>query len=232
MVGFDRHVFCLHGPPVLQVFCREANVRVAIVEDDPLLRENLSLILGGETGITVTGAYGSAEEALRAIQGGPPDILLVDIGLPGMSGIELIRRLKEKAPRIEFMAHTVFADRETVFGAIKAGAAGYILKGSPPRELIDAMYQLYGGGAPMSPKIARSIIRKFQEETVCEQYLLSQREKDIIHEIENGMSYKEIAAKLNISPHTVHTHIKNIYEKLHAKDRRDALALARKKGII
>ena len=207
-------------------------MKVSIVEDDVLLRQNLKLLLGGETGISVVSVYGSAEEALAGIKRARPEILLADIGLPGMSGIELIRELKDQMPGLEIMAHTVFDDRETVFSAIKSGASGYILKGSTPRELIDALHTLAKGGSPMSPKIARKVIREFQSEGVDEQYLLSHRETEIVKEIENGLTYKDIAAKLNISPHTVHTHIKNIYEKLHAKDRQGALVAARKKGII
>jgi len=207
-------------------------MKVSIVEDDVLLRQNLKLLLGGETGISVVSVYSSAEEALAGIKRARPEILLTDIGLPGMSGIELIRELKDQMPELEIMAHTVFDDRETVFSAIKAGASGYILKGSTPRELIDALHTLAKGGAPMSPKIARKVIREFQREGIDEQYLLSHRETGIVKEIENGLSYKDIAAKLGISPHTVHTHIKNIYEKLHAKDRQGALVAARKKGII
>jgi two-component system NarL family response regulator len=207
-------------------------MKVSIVEDDVLLRQNLKLLLSGETGISVVSVYGSAEDALVGIKRTHPEILLADIGLPGMSGIELIRELKDRMPELEIMAHTVFDDRETVFSAIKAGASGYILKGSTPRELIDALHTLAKGGSPMSPKIARKVIREFQGEGVDEQYLLSHRETEIVREVENGLTYKDIAVKLNISPHTVHTHIKNIYEKLHAKDRQGALVAARKKGII
>jgi DNA-binding NarL/FixJ family response regulator len=207
-------------------------MKVSIVEDDVLLRQNLNLLLSGETGITVVSVYSTAEEALAGIKRSCPEILLTDIGLPGMSGIELIRVLKDRMPKLEIMAHTVFDDRETVFSAIKAGASGYILKGSTPRELIDALHTLAKGGSPMSPKIARKVIREFQDAGADEQYLLSHRETEIVKEVENGLTYKDIAAKLSISPHTVHTHIKNIYEKLHAKDRQGALVAARKKGII
>jgi len=207
-------------------------MKVSIVEDDVLLRENLKLLLSGEPGIFVVSAYGSAEEALASIKRSRPDILLADIGLPGMSGVDLIRQLKDQMPDLEIMAHTVFDDRETVFSAIKSGASGYILKGSTPRDLIDALHTLAKGGSPMSPKIARKVIREFQDDAVDEQYLLSHRETEIVKAIENGLTYKDIAAKYNISPHTVHTHIKNIYEKLHAKDRQGALVAARRKGII
>jgi two-component system NarL family response regulator len=207
-------------------------VKVVIVEDDALLRENLKLLLSGEPGITVAGALGSAEEALQALKKAAPDVMLVDLGLPGMSGVELIKKVKDKFPGIDIMTHTIFEDRESVFSAIKAGASGYILKGSTPRELIEALNNLHEGGAPMSPKIARKVIQEFQDGTVSEQYLLSKREQEIVREIEKGLSYKEIADRFSISPHTVHTHIKKIYEKLQAKDRQEALLKARKKGII
>ena len=159
-------------------------------------------------------------------------MVLCDLGLPGMSGVELIKTLKKSMPAIEFMAHTVFDDRENVFSAIKAGASGYLLKGSSPRELIEALYELYKGGSPMSPKIARRVIHEFQDENIGEQFILSHREKAIIKCVEHGMTYKEIAVELSISAHTVHSHIKRIYEKLHAKDREEALSNARKTGMI
>ncbi len=207
-------------------------MRVVIVEDNELLRENLKLLLSGEKGITVAGAFGSAEEALPLMKKTAPDIMLVDIGLPGMSGVELIKKVKDKFPAVEMLTHTVFEDRENVFAAIKAGASGYILKGSSPRELLEALDTLHRGGAPMSPKIARKVIREFQDERAHEPYLLSRREQDILREIERGLSYKEIGGRFNISPHTVHTHIKKIYEKLQAKDRQEALMTARRKGIL
>jgi two-component system NarL family response regulator len=207
-------------------------MRLAIVEDDPLLLESLKMLLSGESGITVSGAFRSAEEALPAIKQAKPDVMLVDLGLPGMTGVELIKRIKEDMPGSEIMAHTVFEDRENVFSAIKAGASGYILKGSSPREIIEAIHEVHKGGAPMSPKIARKVIHEFQDESVSEQYLLSLREKDIVKCIEEGLTYKEISHRLGISSHTVHTHIKRIYEKLHAKNRIEALAKARKTGVI
>jgi len=200
-------------------------MRLVIIEDDPLLLENLSLLLRGEDGIVVAGAYRSAEDALLSLRDIAPEVMLTDLGLPGMSGVELIKKAKDELPSLEIMAHTVFEDREKVFSAIKAGASGYILKGSSPREIIESIHSLYKGGAPMSPKIARKIIHEFQDEVTGEQFLLTPR-------VEDGLTYKEIGEKLGISIHTVHTHIKNIYEKLQAKDRNDAISKARKKGII
>ncbi|MBI5213458.1 MAG: response regulator transcription factor [Nitrospirae bacterium] len=207
-------------------------MRIAIVEDNRLLLENLKLLLSGEANIEVVGDFISAEEALLRLKETAPEIILADIGLPGMSGIELIKKAKGEMPDVEIMAHTIFEDKENVFSAIKAGASGYILKGSSPREIIEALHNLYKGGAPMSPKIARKVIMEFQDEGIGEQYILSHREKEIVKLVEKGLSYKEISKKLNISPHTVHTHIKNIYEKLQAKNRQEALIKARKKGII
>lgn len=207
-------------------------MRLVIVEDDPLLLENLTLLLRGEEGITVVGAYRSAEDALKSLKKASPEVMLTDIGLPGMSGVELIKKAKSDMADLEIMAHTVFEDRDNVFSAIKAGASGYILKGSSPREIIESIHALYKGGAPMSPKIARKIIHEFQEDVPDEQFLLTQRETEIVKRIEEGLTYKELGERLSISTHTVHTHIKNIYEKLQAKDRNDAIIKARKKGII
>jgi len=207
-------------------------MRLVIIEDDPLLLENLSLLLRGEDGIVVAGAYRSAEDALLSLRDIAPEVMLTDLGLPGMSGVELIKKAKDELPSLEIMAHTVFEDREKVFSAIKAGASGYILKGSSPREIIESIHSLYKGGAPMSPKIARKIIHEFQDEVTGEQFLLTPREKEVVKRVEDGLTYKEIGEKLGISIHTVHTHIKNIYEKLQAKDRNDAISKARKKGII
>lgn len=163
----------------------------------------------------------------------PPDVLLVDLGLPGMSGTELIRHIKEKAPGIDIMVHTIFDDRDNVFSAIKAGASSYILKGATPRELIEAIHDLRSGGAPMIPEIARSVICEFQEVREEEDSILfTKREKEVLAGLEKGMTYKELAEKMTISHHTIHTHIKNIYEKLHAHGRRDALVKAKSKGIL
>ena len=207
-------------------------MQIAIVEDNTLLRENLVFLLNGEKGFEVCGDYGTAEDAFSALKKNKPDILLVDIGLPGMSGIDLIRKLKSTHPEMEIMVHTIFDARDTVFAAIKAGATGYILKGASPRELVESIENLARGGAPMSPKIARAVIGEFQDVDHGEQYLLTPREKEILIELEKGFTYKELAEKLSISHHTIHTHIKKIYEKLHAKSRKDALTTARKKGII
>ena len=207
-------------------------MRIIIVEDNELLRSNLSILLNGEKDIIVADAYASAEDALSGINQTSFDLLLVDIGLPGLSGIELIHQVKQDFPEVDILAHTVFDNRDTVYAAIRAGASGYILKGTTPRELIEALHSIDEGGAPMSPKIARAIIRDLQEGSEEEQYLLTPREIQILRGLESGCTYNEVADEMNISSHTVHSHVKNIYEKLHAHGRQDALIKARKKGII
>lgn len=207
-------------------------MKIVIVEDNALLAENLRLILGMESGITVAGTFGAAEDALASLKDCSPDILLADLGLPGMSGIELIRAARDALPELDIMAYTVFEDRQTIFAALKAGATGYILKGCTPRELIEALFNLHRGGAPMSPKVARLVIREFQGEETEEVNLLSRREQEILGSLGRGLTYKEVAASLHISPHTVHAHIKKIYGKLQAKDRRQALRKAGRKGLL
>lgn len=203
-----------------------------IVEDDPLLCANLRQLLEGEPAFELMEIFQSAEQALLKLQALHPQMLLSDLGLPGMSGIELIQQAKERLPEMDIIAHTVSEDRDTVFAAIKAGASGYLIKGSSPAEIITALHSLRDGGAPMSPRIARAVVRELQESPADDVFLLTAKEKEVLTNVYEGLSYKEISKKLNISTHTVHSHIKNIYEKLQAKNKRDALTKARRKGII
>lgn len=207
-------------------------MRVAIVEDDPLLRGSMSILLGGERNFQVVGAFGSAEEALEAVALQRPEVMLVDIDLPGMSGIEFIRAMKHRHPAVELMAFTILEDRETVFSAIKAGASGYLVKGSPPREVVESLHTLYQGGAPMTPRIAKKVLLEMRGEAGEAAESLTARERAILLKIQQGLSYREIATELIISPHTVHTHIKKIYEKLQARGRDEALLKARRHGFI
>lgn len=163
-------------------------MRLVIVEDDDLLRGSLELLLGGEQGIELFRSYSNAEEAIPGIRSLAPDVALVDIGLPGRSGVELIDEVCRALPSLSVMAHTIFDDRDTVFAAIKAGASGYLLKGSTPREIVESLFELAGGGAPMTPKIARAVIREFQETRVEEQYLLTVREQQILKGLEDGLT--------------------------------------------
>lgn len=207
-------------------------IRLLIVEDEPQLRESLRLLLGGEPSMRVLAACGSAEEALKQLDHEAPDVVLCDLGLPKMSGIELIRRAQQRLPNLPIMVHTISEDRDAVFAALKAGACGYIVKGASPRELIEALVTLRAGGAPMSPRIARLVVRTFHERPSDDEFLLSAKERSVLLGIQDGRSYKEIALDLHISPHTVHSHIKRIYEKLQASDKQDAVMKARRRGIL
>lgn len=206
-------------------------MKIAIVEDNTITRKTLKLLLSGQDSIQSVETYSSAEEFLLQPPDSRPDILMVDLDLPGMHGTELIQNVKRMMPETEIIVHTVFEDRENVFAALKAGASGYVLKGNSPKELIDSLHNLSLGGAPMTPKIARKVLTEFQQ-SHADENPLSARESNIVRCIEQGLSYKEIAEQLFISPHTVHTHIKNIYEKLQSKSRREALKRAKEIGII
>jgi two-component system NarL family response regulator len=211
----------------------ERPIRVAIVEDDTTTREALTILLSGEPGIDVVDAFADGQSLLGALRELDTDVLLTDLGLPDCDGPELIAAVKDMRPRIEVMAFTVSEARDVVFAALRAGATGYVLKGCPPREIVEALHTLAAGGAPMSPRIARSVVRAFQNEpAIAEDYLLSARERDVLHQLEKGLSYKEVGAALHISPHTVHSHIKKIYEKLHATSRDQAVRIARMKGLV
>ena len=207
-------------------------LRVMIVEDDPLLRDNLRVLLGGEPGFHVVASCDSAEEALALLPGARADMLLSDLGLPGMTGIELIRQAKERQPGLDILVLTISEDRDAVFAALRAGACGYIVKGATPRELVEALVDVTDGGAPMSPRIARMVIRSFQDAQGGDDNPLTPKERNVLIGVRDGLSYKAIGARLNISAHTVHSHVKHIYEKLQAVNKRDALVKARRKGAL
>lgn len=206
-------------------------MRVAIVEDDSVTRETLKLLLSNEPPIDDVQVFESGESFLQRHRDFAFDVLLVDLDLPGIHGTELIQRVKLERPELDMLVYTIYEDRENVFAAIKAGASGYILKGRSSRDLLESLLVLQQGGAPMSPKIARKVLGEFQKITV-EENPLSSKESKIIRCIEEGLTYKIIAERMGISPHTVHNHIKHIYEKLHAGNRVEALNRARKIGIL
>lgn len=208
-------------------------MKICVIEDQKALLQNLRLLLEGEPGCSVSGAYPSAEAALQAMPWPETDIMLVDIDLPGLSGVDLIRRVLPQMPRLLVLVYTISESRDTVFAALKAGAMGYLLKGAPPRELVESLRTLYQGGAPMSPKIARKVIQEFHGPTAkveCEE--LTARERDILTGLALGKSYKEMGVTLGLSPHTIHSHIKNIYQKLQAASRAEVLQKARSLGAI
>ena len=207
-------------------------MNLCIVEDNAALLKSLAERLSREPDIRVLSANASAEDALEQCPWGEVDILLADIDLPGMSGIELIRRVRENIPTVLAMAFTICEDRATVFSALKAGAYGYVLKGDSPQNLLESLRELSRGGSPMSPSIARQVIREFHPSADAGEEALTAREQAVLNLVAEGRLYKEIADAFGLSLHTVHTHIKRIYGKLHAHGRTDALCKAREAGLL
>jgi len=199
-------------------------IKVAIVEDNDEIREGLALLINGSPGFCCVASYASAEEALAEMLDEPPDVVLMDIHLPKMSGIECVARLKERLPQLQIMMLTVYEDDDLVFKSLVAGATGYILKKTPPSELLEAIQVLYNGGSPMSNQIARKVVEAFRHmgRSSQETENLSEREMEILSYLAKGYHDKEIADTLFISVETVRTHLRNIYKKIHVRSRTEA----------
>jgi DNA-binding NarL/FixJ family response regulator len=201
------------------------SISVAIVEDNPGVRKNLSRYINEAPGFQCACVCASAEEALRAIPQCPPDVVLMDIQLPGKSGIDCTAALKAKLPSLAVMMLTVYEDDDAIFNALKAGASGYLLKRSAPAKLLEAITELQHGGAPMTSEVARKVIASFQRSKpeVHPQEKLTEREEEILQHLAKGYATKEIADKLQVSYDTVRYHLKHIYEKLHVRSRTEAV---------
>jgi DNA-binding NarL/FixJ family response regulator len=200
-------------------------IRVALVEDDHQVRAGLRLLIDHSKKCACVAAFGSAEEALARLPSLQADVVLMDIRLPGMSGIECIRELKLRQPKFQIMMLTVFEEHDRIFPSLAAGASGYLLKQTPPDKLLEAITELHRGGAPMSTQIARRVVEVFQQAAPGGDVTagLSPREKEIVALLAKGHLYKEIASQLGISVETVRTHIHNTYEKLHVRSRTEAV---------
>ena len=204
----------------------QRNIRVSIVEDNHFIRMALEQILMNAVGYDVVALYGSGEEAVDKIPDEIPDVVLMDINMGKMSGIEAVRIIKEKCPSIQFMMCTVYEDDEKIFDALAAGASGYILKKTKSAELVAAIRDLYEGGAPMSGQIASRVVASFRKREESRDIVLleslSAREHEILELLVKGRLYKEIASTLGISQETVRKHVYNIYKKLHVNNRVEA----------
>ena len=200
--------------------------RVALVEDDRGLREQLQSILKAAPGACCVGAFGSAEKALERMVAVQPDVILMDINLPGMSGIECVARLRKDLPSAHVIMLTVYEDSDRIFQALQAGADGYLVKSSPTEVLLRAIEDVYQGGAPMSSHIARKVVRQFREVAPSQDEAanLAPRERDVLNLLARGFVYKEIAEQLGIGTETVKTYVKNICKKLHVRNRVEAVA--------
>jgi DNA-binding NarL/FixJ family response regulator len=199
-------------------------IKVSIVEDNDEIREGLSVLISGSAGFQCVATYPTAENALKYLPAHKPDVVLMDIQLPGMSGIECVRDLKKLLPDLQIMMLTVYEDDDNVFKSILAGASGYVLKKTPPSELLEAISDLHNGGSPMSDRIARKVVQAFQQmgKSSRETENLTQRESEILSYVAKGFQDKEIAEKFFLSSETVRTHLRNIYKKLHVRSRTEA----------
>jgi DNA-binding NarL/FixJ family response regulator len=209
-------------------------IKVAITEDQKQTREGLATLINGTPGYRTTGVFSSMEQTLARIESEPPDVILLDIGLPGMTGIEGAQKLKARYPALQILILTVYADNEHVFEAICAGASGYLLKDTPPSKLLEAIRELRDGGAPMSPDIARKVITMFHRfaPPVKADYHLSGRELEVLRLLGDGHSYKTAAFDLTLSEDTIRFHVRNIYEKLHVHSKSEAVLKAFRVGLL
>ncbi|MCX7824703.1 MAG: response regulator transcription factor [Verrucomicrobiae bacterium] len=199
-------------------------ITVAIVEDKAALRQDLADLINSRKGLRCIGAFATGEEALAALPKAPPDVVLMDINLPGMSGIDCTRELKARLPKTEIVMLTMFEDADKIFAALRAGASGYLLKRAAIAELPEAIEQAHRGGSPMTPQIARHVVQFFQSQSSqpANAEGLTERERDLLSLLARGRQYKEIAEQLGISVDTVRSHIRRIYRKLHVHSRTEA----------
>jgi DNA-binding NarL/FixJ family response regulator len=204
---------------------------VAIVEDDARVRQGLAALLNGTPGFECVASWPDAETALEELAHKQPAVVLMDINLPGMDGVECVRRARDLAPQVQVVMLTVHEDEDRVFEALKAGAHGYLTKQTPPAEILEAITLVRAGGGPMSPNIARKVIQFFRglespskpQSRQAPELGLTPREREIMERLSQGFLYKEVAAALGVSVETVRTHVRNIYEKLHVRTRVEAL---------
>ena len=202
-------------------------IKIAIIEDVEEFRKALQFMLNATPGFVCDLTYSNGESALKDIPKQQPDIVLVDINLPGINGIEVMKSLKKEYPKIQFMILTVFEDDDKIFNALSSGASGYMLKSTTPTKILDAIRELHDGGSPMSAQIARKVVASFQQPTkeIANPFeqMLTNREQQVLKLLSKGKLYKQIAADLHVSLETIKSHCHNIYEKLHVTSKMEAI---------
>lgn len=218
----------------MDVVSTNMTVNVGIIEDDPSIRESVASLINTTAGFSCSEIFDSVESAMEQISDPPPDVLLMDINLGGMSGIEGVRRLKNIFPQMNILMLTVFEENDKIFRSMCAGASGYLLKRTPPSKILEAITEVHQGGAPMTPSVARKVLDLFTSiapPTLPEVHLTA-RETEILQHLVSGSSYKKIGRDLFISFDTVNSHIKNIYEKLQVHSKTEAVAKALKHKLV
>jgi len=212
-----------------------SGIKVSIFDDNNSLRDSIAMLLNNTQDFTLCGSYSHCLNVINDITESNPDVVIMDIDMPGINGIEGVKLIRNKFPNLQILMFTVFDNDEKVFAAIKAGAGGYILKSAEPQNLLNAISEVYNGGAPMTPGIARKVLNQFHNilpEEVKEDYHLSARENEVLSLLVDGLSYKMIAGKLNVTYDTVRAHMKKIYYKLHVGSMTEAVAIAINKKLF
>ncbi len=210
-------------------------IKVVIVEDNPIFREGIAAFINGTEGYSCLKAFETYEKFLKDIANLNPDVIISDINLPGMSGIEGVKKAKEILPKVKIIMLTVYEDDKRIFDAILSGATGYLSKKTSPTKILEAVQEAYNGGSPMNSNIAAKVInllRLQSNNSMHEEINISSKERIVLENLALGKNYKFIANELNISTHTVRYHIKNIYSKLQAGSQSEAIAQAYRKGIL
>src|SRR5258706_777473 len=210
-------------------------IKVAIFEDNSNMREGLYQLINGSQGFTCTGAFPNCDDLVQRIEKSNPDVIVMDIEMPGISGIEGVKLVKENFPEMKILMETIFEDDKKIFDSICEGAEGYILKHTPPVEILGAIKEIYEGGSPMTPTIANRVLKMIKSQRASDSknlFNLTDREKEILSCLVEGMSYKLIADECAISIDTVNVHIKNIYKKLQVHSKSEAVAKAIKGKIV
>jgi DNA-binding NarL/FixJ family response regulator len=210
------------------------SIRVALVEDKRLIREGLGAILDRSDGLRCVGTYPSVEQALPALEHAPCDVLLLDIHLPGMSGVEGVAVLKERFPDTCILMLTIFEDEEKIFASIRNGASGYLLKKTPPAQIAQAVRQAQDGGSPLSPEIARRMVEHFRRSAAPSrpESSLTDQERELLKRLAEGHSYQACADRLGVSINTIRDHVRRVYDKLQVHSKSEAVSTALRRGLI
>lgn len=200
-------------------------IKVAIVDDDEGIRASLAALIRRSSAFRLAGEYADAESALREIPNRAPDVVLMDINLPGIKGVECVRQLKARLPAVQFLMLTVYEDSDSLFNSLKAGASGYLLKRTASARLLEAIRDVHAGGSPMTPQLARRVVQFFSQpaKQVSAVSALTPGETEFLEQLANGYAYKEIADRMNISIDTVRSYVRTVYEKLHVHSRTEAV---------
>ncbi len=204
---------------------QDMQIKVAIVDDDEGIRTSLAALIRRAPSLKMAGDYANAETALTEIPRHPPDVVIMDINLPGMKGYDCVRQLKAAMPSVQFLMLTVYEDSDSLFNSLKAGASGYLLKRTASTRLLEAIRDVHAGGSPMTPQLARRVVQFFAQPTSGDTSLsrLTPGEREFLHQLANGYAYKEIADRMKINIDTVRSYVRTVYEKLHVHSRTEAV---------